>query len=297
MKIKLMLIESCFLFYIMCFPSIAAAENYIGIILDGYQNDCTVQSRGEEYECKENRQLFAGDKIVKKPDIKGLKIKWAPYSQGKQLDKMSLIVVFDPPQNKKGVVKGVKEILGLVKTGHGMSVAATRSASLLQPGDGATLLSGNKSTFAWKSDGGKQIIFKNSKGIEIFKKELRGEPSIELSPDEIGMKLGEVYTWHISGTRYYRQSKIRLLAQDIAQQVTADLGLIEKETTEDVERTINKAAYLQFMSDAYPQDIDLYWLSYLYLQEISNEKVAKEDDMLLLNDLKMRYLSHVMETM
>jgi len=33
------------------------------------------------------------------------------------------------------------------------------------------------------------------------------------------------------------------------------------------------------------------------LQEISNEKVAKEDDMLLLNDLKMRYLSHVMETM
>jgi hypothetical protein len=111
--------------------SIASAGNYIGIILEGYQKDCVVESDGEKYDCKEsrNRRLYAGDKVTKKPDIKVLKIKWAPYASGKELDATSLLVVFEPPKDKKGIVLAVKEFLGLVKTGHTVSVGATKGSS------------------------------------------------------------------------------------------------------------------------------------------------------------------------
>ncbi len=287
--------------FLSCLVPAVSAENYIGIILDGYQRDCVVQSRGEDYDCKECRQLYAGDKIIKKPDIKALKIKWAPYARGKQLDTRSLVVVFEPPKDKKGILQGIKEILGLVKTGHSVSVGATRGRSselrVPQPGNNATIISGQNITFAWESGSGKYIVFKDSKGTEVFKKELKGESFIQLPAEEITMKPAEIYTWNISGARNNKQFKIRLLSDEIAQQVTADLKEIEKKGISSAEKEIRKAAYLQFMSDAYPQDIDLYWLSYSLLEGIKDESISKKDDKVLLDELKKNYVRHVRETM
>ena len=281
---------------ILCLFSAAFSENYIGIILDGYQKDCTVRSRGEDHECMEARQLYVGDRIVKKPDIKALKIRWAPYASGKELDRTSLVVVFEPPKDKKGIVQEVKEVLGLVKTGHTMSVGATRGGFrdvIPQPGNNATLIMGEKATFAWESDGGRHIVFRDVKGREILRKELKGELSVQLSPEEIGIKAGDACLWHISGARNSRQSTVRVLAQDLAQQVIGDLNHIEAETTSEVERIIRKALYLQFISDAYPQDMDLYWLSYRIIEE--SDRALKEDDQRLLDEMKRNYLRHVRE--
>jgi len=278
----------------------ASAENYIGIILDGYQKGCLVHSREEIYDCNENRQLFVGDKIIKEQNVQALKIKWAPYASGKELDKTSLLVIFEPPKDKKGIVQGVKEFLGLVKTGHSVSIGATRGISdevFFQPGNNATLIKGQKITFAWGSEGGKYIIFKNSNGVEIFKKDLKGESFLQLSPEDIGMKPDEVYLWNISGIKNSRKFKIRLLAQDITQQVNEDLKKIDKETSGDVNKIIQKAGYLQFMSDAYPQDIDLYWFSYLILRLNQDEKSLNEEERVLLGDLKRNYLRHTSESM
>jgi hypothetical protein len=295
---KAMAVAGCGVFFTLCVFSRASAENYIGIILEGFQKNCTVQSRGEDYDCRESRQLYAGDKVIKKPDIKALKIKWAPYASGKVLDKTSLLVIFEPPKDKKGIVQGVRDMLGLAKTGHTISVGATRGGAEIvipQPGNNATLISGQKSTFAWESEGGKYIVFKDSKGTEVFKKELGGEPVLQLSPEEIGMKPGEVYTWNIAGTRTHREFRVRVLPHDVAQQVTSDLREIEQQPISIVEKKFRKAVYLQFMSDAYPQDIDLYWLSYRLLEGIKDEGILKEDDKILLGDLKRNYLRHVRE--
>jgi hypothetical protein len=279
--------------------SIASAENYIGIILDGYQKNCIVQSRGEDYDCKEKRQLYAGDKITKRPDTKALKIQWAPYASGRELDKTSLTVVFEPPKDKKGFAQGVREILGLVKTGHTVSLGATRVGSsdvIFQPGDNATLIPDHKSTFAWESDGGKYIIFKDKAKAEILKKDLKGESSIRLTPEEIGMSTGDIYLWSISGTKSAREYRIRLLPADVAQQVAADLGQIEKEAGGPVDTIIKKALYLQVMSDAYPQDIDLYWLSYQVLEGIKDQQGLNADEKAILDDLRRNYMRHVRET-
>lgn len=298
---KTLWVTGCIVVFAFCMSSTASAESYIGILLDGYQKDCIVQSRGEDYDCKESRQLYAGDKVTKKPAVKSLKIKWAPYASGKELDATSLMVVFEPPKDKKGILQGVKEVLGLVKTGHTVFVGATRAGSdeplAPQPGNNATVLSGQNITFAWESGSGKHIIFKDSKGVEVFKKELKGEASIQLSPDEIGMKAGETYTWFISGSRSNRLSNVLLLPQDVSNQITDDLNQIDKEVVGNMEKTIRKAVYLQFMSDAYPREIDLYWLSYRLLKGMQKENALKKEDMSLLEELKNNYLRHVRETM
>ncbi len=298
-KKAILICVSCF-FFMLCVFSTAAAENYIGIILNGYQKDCLVHSMGEDYYCSEKRQLYAGDKITKKQNIKELKIKWAPYASGKELDKTSLLVTFEPPKDKKSIVLSVKEILGFVKTGHSVSIGATRNISdgvVFQPGNNATLIPGQKTTFLWESVGGKYIIFKNSSGMEIFRKDLKSEEFINLTPEEIGMKQGEVYLWNISGIKNNRQYKIRLLDQDITGLVNEDLKKIERETTSSANKMIQKAGYLQFISDAYPQDIDLYWLSYLILGENKNENTLNEDEKIIFENLKSNYKGHVRESM
>lgn len=295
-KIKSIEVFLYCLFFIACFFSIASAENYVGIILDGYQNNCIVQSRGEDYDCTEYRQLYAGDKIIKKQDLKELKIKWAPYTSGKELDKKTIMVVFEPPKDKKEIVQSVKRILGFIKTGHVVSIGATRGVDHMmapQPGNNATMIPGQKSNFICNSGGGKYIIFKNNKEIEMFKKDLKGENSVQISPDEIGMKSGELYSWYITETRTNKQFNIRVLSQDLTEQVTNDLMEIEKQQISTFEKMIQKAVYLQFMSDAYPQDIDMYWLSYILLQEIKDKSILSQDDLTLIEDLKRNYLRHV----
>ena len=274
---------------------ISYAENYIGIILDGYEKDCIVSRNGRDYDCMTSRRLYAGDKVTKKPDIQALKIKWAPYTNARELDEMSMVVVFEPPKDRKGIVEVMREFLGFVRTSHRVSVGATRSGFvevILQPGNNATLLRGKKSTFTWESDGGKFIVFKDSKSTEIFKKKLKDESFLELSPEEIGLKPREVYTWSIGGARNEKQFKIRLLSEDVARQVIGDLQKIEKEATDNIDKLSQTALYLQFLSDAYPNDIDLYWLSYRVLEGIEDKINLKEDEKALFRDLRKNYLVH-----
>ena len=78
----------------------------------------------------------------------------------------------------------LKEFSVFIKTGHVVSIGATRGIDHMmvpQPGNNATMISGQKSNFSCNSGGGKYIIFKNNKEIEIFKKDLKGENSVQIS--------------------------------------------------------------------------------------------------------------------
>ncbi len=282
--------------------SIAQAENYKAVILEGYEQDCVVESRThEQYDCKTSKTLYVGDKVTKKPDIMALKIKWAPYASWKELDPTSSVVVFEPPKDMKGVVGKIKDILGLVKTVHPVAVGATRGDSdiavIPQPGNNATVLPGQEVTFVSDIEDGSGIVFRDSNGMEIFRKDLKGQYIVELSPEKIGMKPAELYTWAITGSRSGKQYKIRLLSPETTRQVKDDLNEIEKGASSDAEKLINQGTYLQFMSDSYAGDIDLYWLSYRLVDGIKGAKELTKDEKAFLQELKGNYLRHTRETM
>lgn len=285
---------------IICIAQWAAAENYVGIILDGYQENCKVKSKGEEFNCAESKHLFAGNEVIKKPDIKALKIKWTPYANGKELDKTTLIVVFEPPKSKKGVVQNISEFLGFVKTEHRVSVAATRGGlseyGMPQPGDNSTIISGQKTTFICVGERGRYIVFKDSKGIEIYRKETKGEYTVQLTPEDIGMKSSGIYYWNFIGANMSKPLKIRLLGEEVASQVVSDIEKIGNEKISEPEKKIKQAAYLQFISDTYPEEIDLYWLSYQILEGLKEDVSLKEDDRIFRERLKKNYLRHLSNT-
>lgn len=271
--------KTCIITFILIFiTSTALAESYIGIILEGYEENCQVKSKSIEYRCSENRMLLENDVVIKKPDIEALKIKWAPYADSKKVSKTTLQVVFNPPKSKKGVLEKLMESLGFIKKEHEVFVAATRGGQrILQPCDNATVISGGRIPFIWEGKG-ERIVFKDSKGIEIFRKELKDESSIQLTPEEIGMKPSEVYTWNIEGSTVKKPFRVQLLSDEITVQIIADLKKIDNEKISDTDKRIKKSAYLQFMSDTYPKEIDLYWLSYKVLTKNIDEKGASIEE-------------------
>ena len=298
MNVKM--ISCCFVFCMVWLFSSASAATYIGIILEGYEKDCKVQSGGATYDCEESRRLYAGDRVLKKPSIKSLRIKWAPYARGQEQDQTTLMAIFEPPQDKKHILLSLKEVLGLLKTGHTAYVGATRARQRVdvpQPGNNATLIPGYRTRFVWKTDDGEYIAFKDANGTEVYKKDLGGGSHAIIAPEEIGMKSGEIYTWGAGEPGSNRRLSLRLLANDAAQQILADLEAINKEGIGTFQKALKKAVYLQFISDAYPSDIDLYWLSYFILEKIEEIGVPEDEDRALVDELERNYFRHVRQTM
>ena len=76
----------------------AHAQNHVGIILSGYEDNCQITHLGKPYDCDERRQIYLGDVIRKKPSTKALKIKWAPYVKGSPRGETFLEAVADKPE-------------------------------------------------------------------------------------------------------------------------------------------------------------------------------------------------------
>ena len=93
-----------------------------------------------------------------------------------------------------------------------------------------------------------------------------------------------------------RPLTVRLLGKEMIQQVTADLKEIEGEESGEAEKTIRKSTYLQFMSDSYPKEIDLYWLSYQLLSETQRKGAFDQEDQLVAVELRRNFLKHVIDT-
>jgi len=276
-------------------PSVILAENYVAFFVDGYQKGCSVKSKGEDYNCTEHRHLYKGDVISKKPDIKSVKIKWGPYSSGTILSQTALVVLFEPPKNGKGMVQSTREAFGLLKTAPRPAIGATRGPNRIpQPGNNATLIWDEVSTFAWGRKEGETILFKDNDGKDIYKKRVTGTCSVQLSPRQIGMKSGGTYVWTVIGIMS-EPSKVRVLSSDLAVRVTSGLNEIEGEPINKTEKLLRKAFFLQFLSDAYPKELDVYWLSYLLLSEARNENF-NEEDRNLFEYLTVNYFAHVTDS-
>jgi hypothetical protein len=325
----------CFLAFDFISSTNSYAFNHKGIILDGYQQDCTIQVQSvpnkekEEYECTLSRLLFPGYKVIKKPDAKALKIKWAPYTRGEIKDSTTLIVVFDPPKDKKDIFSSILEYMGFMKTSRSISSSATacrektsdkmakgsvdgmptelgfselgdsattiEAYNIFYPNDSSTILPEQVMDFYWGSKEGEDIIFEDSTGAEIFKRNVKSIIHLGLTPEEIGLKSGGTYTWYVTGLRRFKKNRIQILDREFYQQVLSDLYEIdiEKKSTNSNAIALKKAAYLDLLSDSYPAKINLYWLSYQILKGISEETLSPEDKSLrdaLIKNCKKRQI-------
>jgi hypothetical protein len=280
---------------------IGSAQNPIGLLMEGYESDCKVKRGKTEINCRYLMELFQGDEIIKLPDAKRVRIQWLypPYTKAEQLNKTTLKISYNPPSDK-GVLGTSKEVLGLLKdalpfvkeSAKVSKPVATRGLSspyidlwiIPQPGYSSTILRGYPVTFYWGIESATSIVFKDSKGNVVFQKNVKGKATIELTSEEIGLKVNEVYTWDVEGVKLDGPYTIKVLGNEITRQTKNGLEEIEGMVMNNEEKSIYKALYLQTVSDLFPQEVDLYWLSYLMIKPLNND-IARE--------LKRRCLLHL----
>ena len=280
---------------------LVSAQSPIGLLMEGYESDCKVKRGRTEINCRYLMELFQGDEIIKLPDTKRVKVQWLypPYTKGEQVSKTTLRISYNPPSDR-GVLGTSKEVLGLLKDAFPFvkesakvsKPVATRGLAspyidlwiIPQPGYSSTILKGCPVTFYWGIESANSIFFKERKGNVVFQKDVRGKSSIELTAEEIGLKENEVYTWDMEGVKLDGPYSIKVLGDEITRQTMNGLKEIESMGINDVEKAIYRALYLQTVSDLFPQEVDLYWLSYILIKPLNND-IARE--------LKRRCLVHL----
>jgi hypothetical protein len=136
------------------------------------------------------------------------------------------------------------------------------------------------------------IIFSDIRSKEVFRMALQGSMKVHLTPEQIGLLPAHDYSWTVQGRRKGKTYAIRLMDAEASRWVAADLKTIEMRNSSDIDKAIEKVAYLQLISDTYPKEIDLYWLSYEMLQSLS-ESSMKAEEKLLVDELKRNYVLHV----
>ena len=251
--------------------SAGTARGYgpIALIMDGYQDRCTVHRADKtSLKCSYTLDLYDGDTVVKEPDASALKFQWLapPFTRAEPVNGTTVRIKSDRPKGFYGLVAWLGDAFGFVSTPHASGSYATRGGTCRDiipplPGYGATLLPGLPARFAWDGKG-KTILFRRGDGKVIYRTSVAGKSEVPLTPEEIGLKQGISYTWEIEGVDTDELFQVRLIGSELGAMVQRDLAQIDGSPGADVnQKTIRKAVYLQMVSDLYPKEADLYWLS------------------------------------
>jgi hypothetical protein len=282
------------------------AQNYVGIILQGQDKDCTIMRKGEKLSCS-TRHLFLGDVIEQKTSVKDLKIKWAPNVSGKEIDRTRLEVVLkrQPELKTAEYTKMVGAFVNdFVKPAEHKTVSAsTRAGSspanckkmLLEKSENlpsrATLLMDTPIVLSWQISGIRKFIVMDARAEKVFEKDVRNRSEISFSAAEAGLKRGETYSWRFDAWDTKEVNALSVLSEQSEYEILDGLAKLDADKNAAREKTINKAAFLQMISDDYPDMIDLYWLSLQLLPKISVNDTHAE----AVCGLKLRYINHFSE--
>jgi hypothetical protein len=284
------------LFFILFWPFVVCAQNHVGIILVGYEGDCEVNHLGAVYECEGRRELYIGDTIKKKPSVKSLKIKWAPYVRGAERGQTYLEVVASKPDTLKGgtLTSAVKQYaIDFVRVpSYGTTAAVTRDPKGRFPSF-ATLLHDYPLKIV-KTEEDRSVIAVDSQGKKVWETQVKGGSELFISQKEIQMSPGEQCTLTITGGALKRALTITVIDETFQNEVTKGFTDMESEKISPLDTIIRKAAYCQLMSDVYPNKVDLYWLSNQFLEE--NTLRPSEDQRTIIEGLKQRYVNHLRKT-
>lgn len=290
-----------------------AAREAVAWIVGGHEKctiERTVKGSLKKLNAVHKMKLYPGDKLLKPGKINSIRMDFRPYAQAVKKSDGSLVIVFKPPvrMKKENFLEKIGKFLGLVKVNFYEQYGASRAMDWIDlPGENATVIPGQKIAFSYRYIG-KEILFKTLRGKEIFRKKIKKD-QLSLTPEEIGLVPSGIYIWEPlgegklyaaqtngvglhsvpgKGAASYRYT-MKLLSKKDGDLIGNDLKKINSEKISKDEKKLKKAAYLQMMSDLYPTEINLYWLSYRFLIEISDQNKEIEE---LAETLKRRCFNH-----
>ncbi len=291
------------LFVSVTFQNIFADKKPCGKLLGGFNDDCIV-IRGVERERIKPRVdmlLYPGDLILQKSNIEKICINSSGFVKKYDIHPNAIWIDYKHQEKENQLPKFLRWLTILKAAEHLSEYAYTRDINYEdidpkhlypKPGWKASLMPGESVLFGWESRSAKSFVIKDAQGNEVFRKQLESESSIELNVNEIGMKPSFKYYWgiEIKGIVDLRiKGELKLLPGDIVQVVNTGLKEIEKEKNLDsTYKALKKAAFLQFISDIYRADAELYWKSGQILARIDRHKLEDKqyrrlDQLLLLN--------------
>jgi len=281
-------------FFVICSP-LLNGQKEVGRIVGG-DKGCIIERMENgtliKLPAKFEMILYPGDKLIKPNDIDSVRMDFLPYAEAEKKNNSSVVIVFKPPVDKTSIFAKIGKFLGLTRvdffevTGASRSIrvdffevtGALRSIErICIPGENATVITGQRIIFS-NPYNGKTIVFKEFRGKEIFRKNI-GAKDVSLTPDDIGMESSKIYTWEIvDKSEVLYRSKIKLLSKKDEDLVKKDLKKIDDEKISADEKKVKKAAYMQLMSDLYPREINLFWLSYQLIKDsnIKNEETEEK---------------------
>jgi hypothetical protein len=151
------------------------------------------------------------------------------------------------------------------KAGRSSHSAVTRGAlepRPLLPGDEATLLPGRPVTFSWCAPGVRKLAIFDEAGAKFREFAVaQGERSLTLKAEELGLTAAVAYRWLPVGAPA-EGGRITLLGDGAAKPLSEALWAIEKGEGTALEKGLKQGAYLQFVSQNYPDDYALGWLQF-----------------------------------
>jgi len=268
-----------FILFSIIFPQTAAAKNEKAVawIVGGYKGCMVTRVENgiiKKYNAEFDMELYPGDRLYKKDDIKSVKFDFLSYAGLKGENKSGLIIVFNPPEKKGNIFKEIGKFLGLLKTRFKEIRGGTKDPGGIGVDslENATFIADREIYFGCYLQG-KTIIFKELDGKEVFRKTFGDNPALILV--KAGLVQDKTYIWEIRrGETLHERMLIRVLSEKDEATVKKALQQIDSEKISADKKIVKKAAYLQFMSDLYPGQIDLYWLSYHLLKNSD----LKEDE-------------------
>jgi hypothetical protein len=273
----------------------AQAQNHIGVILSGYEDNCQITHLGKLYDCDERRQIYLGDVIRKKPSTKALKIKWAPYVKGAPRGETFLEAVADRPETfqAKSYTGAAKEYLqDFVRPAeYKVTSAVTRDPRYRSAiPDRATLLPGYPMLISRDGMQITSLTILAADGKSIVEMPVAANATIVVSLEQLPLKPGESYSVQLRGDAALRKFTASVVKKELGEQVIQGLADIDREGLAEAEAVVRKAAYCQMISDLYPDTLDLYWLSFQLLRD-SRATLTKEQEEVF-TALRERYYSY-----
>ena len=226
--------------------------------------------------------LYPGDTITGKVD--DVNVKCAPYAEF-QIKNGAGAIAYNPPSDLGKIARNAIEYASsfwnnVETVSMGASRGSEEDLNLKpQPGFDVTLLTNQSVCFAWDGSA-KNFVITNEAGEKVFEKAIGGAKKIDVVPSEANLKAGQKYSWSVNGND---QFKFSILDAQTEKEILDGLAEIDAEKLSADERALKKAAYVQLVSDIYPDKVDLYWLSAQWLSEISpTDKKLKDDRFVLM---------------
>lgn len=226
--------------------------------------------------------LYPGDAIT--GNVGYVQIKCAPYADF-HAQNGAYVISYNPPSGIRAVAQNVVDYASsfwnnVETVVSGASRGSEDDLNLKpQPGFDVTLLTNQTVCFAWDGSA-KNFVIANEAGEKIFEQAISGAKKFEVVPSEANLKAGQKYSWSVNGNE---QFTFTILDSQTEKEILDGLAEIDAENLSTEERALKKAAYVQLVSDIYPDKVDLYWLSAQWLSEISpTDKKFKDDRFVLL---------------